>query len=95
MAKGGVDATPPPSTGFSNFSQKREELFLQTKFLPVGSSLDLSIFQIGPIILALKLGKGRVLGGWQPPPPSIEQKLTYFSNHEDNIQSQQCWYEVR
>ena len=34
---GGVDATPP--TGFSSFSQKWEELFLQTKFLPVGSSL--------------------------------------------------------
>ena len=27
------------TTGFSNFSQKWEELFLQTKFLPVGSSL--------------------------------------------------------
>ena len=37
MAKG-VDATPPP-TGFSNFSQKWEKLSLETKFLPVGSSL--------------------------------------------------------
>ena len=34
---GGVDATHP--TVFSNFSQKWEELLLQTKFLPVGSSL--------------------------------------------------------
>ena len=33
---GGVDATP---TDFSTFSQKWEELFLQTKFLPAGSSL--------------------------------------------------------
>ena len=32
---GGVDATP---TGFSNFSQKWEEVVLQTKCLPVGSS---------------------------------------------------------
>ena len=30
---------PPPSTGFSSFSQKWEEIFLQTEFLPVGSSL--------------------------------------------------------
>ena len=39
MAKGGggVDATLP--TGFSNFSQKFEELFLQTKLFPIGSSL--------------------------------------------------------
>ena len=37
MAKGGVWIPPP--TGFFNFSQKWEELFLQTKFLPVGSSL--------------------------------------------------------
>ena len=36
MAKG-VDATL--NRFFSNFSQKWEELLLQTKFLPVGSSL--------------------------------------------------------
>ena len=36
MAKGGGCH---PQTGFSNFSQKWEELFRQTKFLPVGSSL--------------------------------------------------------
>ena len=33
---GEVDATP---TGFFNFSREWEELFLQTKFLAVGSSL--------------------------------------------------------
>ena len=58
----------PPPTSFSNFSQKWEELYWQTKFLPVGSSLGHAsshekIFQIGPTILALKLDKGRVLGG--------------------------------
>ena len=38
-------------------------------------------------ILALKLDKGRVLGGGNhPPPPPIEQKLTYFFNLEDDIQ---------
>ena len=67
MAKGGggegVDATPP--TGFSNFSQKWKELFLQT-------FAHEKIFQIGPAILALKLDKGRVLGG---------------SGNQDDIQS--------
>ena len=42
-------------------------------------------FQIGPTVLALKLDKGRVLGGMAT--PSIEQKFTYFSDHEDDIQS--------
>ena len=74
MAKGG--ATPPPSTGFSSFSQKWEELLLQTKFLPVISSL-------GHLSMKKKLDKGRVLGG-QPP---IEQTLIYSFNHEDDIQS--------
>ena len=36
MAKG--DATPP--TGFSDFSREWKELFLQTKFLAEGSSLE-------------------------------------------------------
>ena len=41
MAREGVDASPPPSpTDFSSFSQKWEDLFLQTKFLPIGSSLE-------------------------------------------------------
>ena len=35
-------------------------------------------------VFALKLDKGKVRGwGWQ----ALEQKLTYFSNHEDDIQS--------
>ena len=47
------------------------------------------IFYIGPTVLALKLDKGRVLEGWQPPPPHpLEQKLIYFSTHEGDIQSQ-------
>ena len=43
-------------------------------------------FQIGPTVLALKLDKGRVLGGGNHP-LLTEQKLTYFSNQEDDIQS--------
>ena len=42
MAKavgGGGGGGCHPSTGFPNFSQKWEELFLQTTFLGVGSSL--------------------------------------------------------
>ena len=45
------------------------------------------MFQIGPTVLALKSDKERVLGSGNHPPPPIEQKLTYFSNHEDEIQS--------
>ena len=37
-------------------------------------------YRLGP-----KIDKGRVLRGWQPPPP-IEQKLAYFSSHEDGTQ---------
>ena len=61
---------------------------MQAKFLAVGSSLEhLSMKKFsGLTVLALKLDKGRVLGGWQPP-ASTEQKLTYFSNHENDIQS--------
>ena len=57
--------------GFSNFSQKWEELFLQTKFcrLILGTSAHEKMFQIGPTILALKLDKGGGCWGWQPPPP--------------------------
>ena len=40
-----------------------------------------------PTVLALKLEKGRVLGGGNQTPPALEQKLTYFSNHEGDIQS--------
>ena len=39
MARGGGGEWMPPPTGFSNFSQKWEEIFLQTKVLPVSSSL--------------------------------------------------------
>ena len=76
----------PPPTGFSNFSQKWEELFLQTKFLPVGSSLGhlpmKKNFQIEPTVKALKSDKGRV-----PPPPPPWAKVDLFFNHQDDIQS--------
>ena len=60
--------------------------FLQTKFFQIGPK---KIFQIGPTVLALKLDKGRVLGGGggEGNHSHIEQKLTYVSNHEDDIQS--------
>ena len=40
------------------------------------------IFQIGPTVLTLTLDKGRILGGGGV----VEQKLTYFSNPENDIQ---------
>ena len=54
----------------------------------LGASVHEKIFQIGPTVLALRLDKGRVLGVATIPSP-IEQKLTHFSNHEDDIQSLQ------
>ena len=45
------------------------------------------IFQIGLTILALNLDKGRCWGRGGNPPPPTEHKLTYFSDHEDDIQS--------
>ena len=84
MAKG--DECHPP-TGFSNFSREWEELSWKLNFscsLVLGTSVHEKIFQIGPTVLALKLDKGRVLGWWQLPPMDF---FTYFSNHEDQIQS--------
>ena len=85
---GGVDATPQQVFPIflrngKSFIQKWEELIL-------GASVHEKIFQIGPTVLALKLDKGRVLAGGvatTPPPSPIEQKLTYFSSYEDDIQS--------
>ena len=47
--------------------------------LILGASVHQKIVQIGPTILALKLDKEKVLG--------IEQKLIYFFNNENDIQS--------
>ena len=88
-----MDATPP--NRFFQFFSEMGRAFLETKFLPVGSSLGhlsvKKIFQIGPTILTLKLDKRSILvrgGGWAVATTlPIEQKLTYFSNHEDDIQS--------
>ena len=77
----------PPQEFFSSSSREWEELSFQTKFLAIGSSLghlSMKKFQIGPIILALRLDKGRVL---QPSPPLIEQNLTCFSDNEVDNQS--------
>ena len=81
---------PPPQQVFPVFSEMGRDLFANKIFtcrLILGTSVHGKLFQIGPTVLALKLHKGRVLGGggWQP--PLIEPKLTYFSNHEDDIQS--------
>ena len=85
MAKGGgVDATPPQQV-FPIFLRNEKSFFACRLIL--GTSGHEKIFQIGPTILALKLDKGRVLGVATTPPPPIEQKLTYFFNHEDDIQS--------
>ena len=54
--------------------------------LILGISVHEKYFQIGPTFLALKLVKGGCWGGGVATTP-IEQKLTYFSNHEDDIQS--------
>ena len=76
--------------GGSSFFREWEELFLRTKFLAVGSSLRyLSIkkfsdrtHRFGP-----KIRQREGAGGGNHPHPPIEQKLTYFTDHEDDIQS--------
>ena len=59
---GGVDANR-----FFQFYSEMGRAFLQTKFfacrLILRTSVHEKIFQIGPTVLALKLDKGRVLGG--------------------------------
>ena len=93
-----VDATsPPPPTGFSNFSREWEELSSQTKFLAVGSSLGQQsmkkVFKSDlPLKLALKLDKGRVLGGGNHPhglflPIFLTMKMTFNFD--------KLWYGVR
>ena len=94
MAKGGGGGggCTPHNRFFKIFSEM-ERAFLQTNLfrcrLILGRSVHGKIFQIGPTVLALKLDKDSVLGGANhplpPPPPPIKQKLTYFSNHEDDI----------
>ena len=84
---GGVECHPPAS--FSSFSREWEKLLFQTKFLAVGSSLGhLSIknfsdrtYHLGPKI---RQREDAGQGG-----NSIEQKLAYFSDHEDDNQFQQ------
>ena len=73
-----------------NFSREWEELFLQTKFLAVGSSLghlSMKKFSDQTYCLGSKIrqreGTGSGNGGCHG------LFLTYFSNHEDDIQSQQ------
>ena len=50
--------------------------------LILGTSVHQKIFRIGPIVLALKVDKGRVLVGVATTPINF---FSYFSNHEDDI----------
>ena len=84
--------------GLPSFHREWGELLLQTNISAVVTSLGhlpMKFFQIGVTVLALKLNKGVWWGGGgggNHPSPSIEQKLTYFAGHEDDIQNliQQC-----
>ena len=92
MAEGGeegVDATLP--TSFSRFSQEWEELLFQTKFLAVVSSLGhlfIKKFSDRTNRLHSKTRQREVCwgSGWSGNHPH-GLFLTYFSNHEDDIQS--------
>ena len=79
----------PPPTGFSNFSREWEELFMQTKFLAVASSLghlSMKNFSDQTYRLGSKIKQREGAEGSQPPPPPWTF-FTYFSDHEDGIQS--------
>ena len=84
MAGGGGGGWMPPPKGFPIFL-RNGKTFLQTKFLPVGSSLGhLSMkkfFRSDLPVLALKLDKWRMLGeggGNHPNPPSHCAKVDIF-----------------
>ena len=54
------------------------------------------IFPIGPNKEALKLDKGRVLGGWQPPlPPPLSKSLPIFLTMKMTSNLDKFWYEVK
>ena len=63
--------------------------------LILGTSVHERIFQVGPTVLALKLGKERLLGGVLATTPPWTF-FTYFSNYEDDIQSYQilAWSKI-
>ena len=81
---GGVD-TP---NRFFQFFSGMGRAFISNKIfscsLILGTSFHQTIFQIEPTVLALKLDKERVLRRWFHP---LEFFVSYFSNHEDKIQS--------
>ena len=85
MAKG-VKWMRPPNRFFCNFSREWEEFLLQTKFLAIGSSLGhLSMKKFRSDCLGSKIRQREGAGGGGH--PLIEQKMTYFYYHENDIQS--------
>ena len=110
MAKKEGGCHPPPQkktkqkTGFSSFSQELEEPFFATQFLTVISSFLLGHLSIKTNLdrtnrLCSKIrqrdGGGGGGGGELFTTPSHGLFLTYFSNHEDDIQSHKFCCRVR
>ena len=58
-----------------------------------GASVNEKKLQVGPKGLGFKIRQRE--GPPPPPPPPTEQKLTYFSNHEEKFSLNKIWYEVR
>ena len=85
---GGGEWMPPP-TGFPSFYWEWEELLFQTNLLAAGSLLEhlsMKKFSDRTYRLGSKIRQREDAGGRGVRAP-IEQKLSYFSNHEDDIQS--------
>ena len=84
----------PPPNRFLQFFSEMGRAFLQTTFLPVVSCLghlSMKKFSDRTCRIGCKIrqreGDGGGGGGELATTPSSEQKLTDFSNHEDDIQS--------
>ena len=81
----------PLPTVFRVFLRKGKIFSCKLNFscrLILGASIHEKIFK-SDLLSWPKIRQRMGAGGWQPLPPPTEQKLTYFSNHESDIQSQQ------
>ena len=78
----------PTPNRFFKFFLRMGRAFIPNKISSCSLILRTSVhekkFQIGPTVLALKLDEGRVLGVATPHGWTF---FTYFSDHEDDIQS--------